>query len=56
MVPHLDLGDVAQPARMDHFNRLAIMLHAMLLRADLDNAVILFRSLDQGAPFANRVG
>ena len=55
VVPDLDHRDVAQPARLNDLDRLAIVLLAVLLRADLHDAIVLLGRLDQVASFADRV-
>ena len=55
VVPHFDFGDFAQLARLDNVHRFPVMFAAALLRAELNDLVVLPGRLHQRTALANAV-
>ena len=55
MIPDFDFADRAKLARLNDVDGFSVMLHAVLLSADLDDAIVLLGRLDQIPAFSDEV-
>ena len=55
MIPYIDHGDVSQLPRLNDIDRLPVVLHAVLLGSDLDDAVVFISGFDEEASLGDRI-